>query len=118
MNRSVLVVDDDADQLALRVSILKESGLNVVAASSHQAAITATKSFAPCCAVVDLYMPTRDAGIRLLTALKHVAPSMRMLLLTGGKPGEAERALVDEVVIKGGGTAAIVEKVARLVRLA
>ena len=106
---NVLIVDDDLDQLAIRRMLLSEFGFEVLTASDEASAVQAARTTEPVCAIVDLFIPTEDVGLRLIRNLKKIRPRMRILVLTGGRKERLEelpeRALVDRIIEKGSPTA-------------
>lgn len=101
----VLLVDDDADQLELRGLTMAKAGHEICAAGTVQAALRLAAEQHPELAVVDLNMPTQEAGLRLIRGLKKLDVRMRVIVLTGADAKQLEklpeRALVEKVFTKG-----------------
>jgi CheY-like chemotaxis protein len=74
----ILVVEDDADQLSLRKQILEHAGYEVVTAETAEEGIERL----PGCQVIvmDLQIPTREAGLQLIEAASGAA---RIIVLSG-----------------------------------
>lgn len=79
----VLVVDDDPDQAIIRCMLLAHHGFETRRAGNPEAALTIAREDAPEVAIVDLGLPTRDDGIRLISELKSACPQIRVVVLTG-----------------------------------
>ena len=107
----VLVVDDDEDQLALRCLILARNGFEILQAQDATKALQLSRAAKPDCAVVDLLLPTEDAGSALLRDLRALYPAMRLVVLTGMPRNSVAARLqgtADEIVEKSSGTATLV----------
>jgi DNA-binding response OmpR family regulator len=100
----VLLVEDDADQLALRSLLLKRGGLECCEASTVASAIRIAAEQAPECAVVDLHLPTKSAGLELIRKLRDLDSQLWIIVLTGTDPARfsklPEAALVNRVLTK------------------
>lgn len=81
-NRSIILVDDDAQYLGLLCSILAEEGFDICKANSAEEAlaILSTKRFAMM--VTDFQMPGMD-GLELSAVARRLDPSMGIALVTG-----------------------------------
>jgi len=102
----ILVVEDDSDQLNMRKQVLEHAGHEVVAAESAAEAI---ERLAGCQIVVmDLQIPTREAGLRLIQA---ASGSTRIIILSGAA---ADSELpVDEFLTKPCSSRRLLEAIAR-----
>ena len=109
----VLVADDDADQLELRALLLSHSGFEAILAHDVPAALYAAAAKKPDCAVIDLRFPAEEHGLGLIRELKRLDAAMRIIVLTGAGAGRLERlpekALVDEVMVKGSCSSHLIE---------
>lgn len=109
----LLLADDDADQLELRALALTKAGFSVATALDEKSALRIAGEQRPAVAVVDLRMPTQDAGLRVIKGLKKLDPEMRIILLSGVDPKSLvalpEWALVEHSIIKGNATKQLVE---------
>ena len=102
----ILVVEDDLDQLNLRLQILEQAGYDVAVAQNAAEAVPKL----PGCRVVlmDLRLPTAEDGMQLIRA---AAPVARIILLSGSEP---ESPLpVDEFLRKPFSSRKLLETVAR-----
>ena len=80
----VLLVDDDADTLALYSLALTASGMTVDLATTGEAALAAARSSPPAVIVTDLTLPDVD-GIELCPPLQAAAgPSLKGLIILSG----------------------------------
>jgi uncharacterized protein (TIGR00251 family) len=111
---TILIADDDKDQLELRSLLFSRSGYHTIAVTTSAAALKEAKAQRPQCAVVDLKLPTEESGLGLIRALKEFDAAMHVFVLTGGDPrrmnGLPERKLVEEVIVKGSSTAYLMKK--------
>jgi EAL domain-containing protein (putative c-di-GMP-specific phosphodiesterase class I) len=78
----VLIVDDDAQLLALLVEVLRKAGYRVVAAESGESAMALVRELGFDLAVCDRQLPGMD-GIALLEHLHREQPMCARVLLTG-----------------------------------
>ncbi len=78
---TVLLVEDDLDQLDLRTQLLEAAGHSVLPASSPAQALQhpATAQVA----VLDLRLPTLADGLNLIEQLRHRSPAMKIIVLSG-----------------------------------
>ena len=104
----LLLADDDGDQLELRSLTLTNAGYEVCTAWDLDSALRVAAKEAPDAAIVDLRLPTEEAGLRLIRSLKDLDTRIRIIVLTGANPKKLEkwpgRALVEAVFTKGGGS--------------
>jgi CheY-like chemotaxis protein len=114
----ILIADDDRDQLELRSLLLVENGFQTIQALDAVSALKAAKLENPACAIVDLRLPTEDAGIGLIRALKDWNAGISVIVLTGANPrhleGLPERTLVDAVIVKGSPFIALLQELRSL----
>lgn len=94
----VLLVDDDAEGLDLRRSILEYHGHGVETATNPADARSLFQSFAPDCVIADLHLPDAATGRALLAEFREAAPELRIILLSGLAAGPGE--LFDVVLTK------------------
>ncbi len=108
----VLIVEDDPDQLALRSMLLSQSGFETLAAADAPHAIELTVAHKPECAIVDLHLPTRELGLRLVRDLKKIDPAVYVIVLSGShtRPITGTQAMIDAMVTKGSSSATLVRK--------
>lgn len=108
----VLLVDDDADQLELRGLTLGKAGYQVRTAPDAETALRLSEAELPEVAILDLRLPTEEGGLRLIRELKSRYATLRIIVLTGFEPrtfdARPERALVEAVFLKGGGSRRLV----------
>jgi DNA-binding NtrC family response regulator len=102
---TVLLLDDDPDQVSLRSMLLEHAGFTPVAAFDPAAALRLAAREKPVCAVVDLRVPTERAGLQFIRDLKRLQPSIPVIVLSGGDPSRLyqmpERELIAGILIKG-----------------
>ena len=103
----VLLVDDDADQLAIRAMLLEQCGYETVAATTSEAALEAAAREGLSCVVMDLRLPTTQEGIETLRRLRELQPPARIFVLTGMRQQSPEleqaQQYADGVLTKGAG---------------
>lgn len=105
----ILLVDDDVEQLSLRALLLRQHGFETVQAQSASEAMQAAQRSPLDCALVDLCLPTVDAGLELMRQLRAAAP--RIVALTGYSAGSPQHTaagrFADQVVVKSNGITAL-----------
>ena len=107
---TVLLVEDDPDQLDLRRLILEGAGHTVLPAKSSQEAL-AHKAVANV-AVLDLGIPRLEDGLNLIRQLQERAPAMKLIVLSGWTKDLTIK--VDKVLEKPVKTKALLQHIARL----
>jgi signal transduction histidine kinase/ActR/RegA family two-component response regulator len=91
--RRVLLVDDNADGLAMMRLALETRGHHVESATDGTLAIAAAAAFEPDVAVLDIGLPGID-GYELARVLRTRFPRLRLIALTGyGQAADTEAAL-------------------------
>lgn len=106
---TVLLVEDDPDQLDLRRQILEAAGHTVLPAPSAAAALAHPAADV---AVVDLRIPTLEDGLNLIQTLQERTPAMKCIVLSGWTQDLTLR--VDRVLAKPVKTKALLQHIARL----
>jgi two-component system, cell cycle sensor histidine kinase and response regulator CckA len=83
-NRTILVVDDDADVLRLLQSVLTEEGYEIIAAKNADSAMKAFDRLArrPDLLIVDVVMPGMS-GPMLVERLRGIEPDLKVLFISG-----------------------------------
>lgn len=114
----VLIVDDDEDQLIVRSLLLGSAGFAVTRASDGPSAIRLATVSVPHCAIVDLRLPTEEAGLHLIRELKSLNGNIRLIVLTGANPDRLltrpEATLVHELLLKPAPSAGLIECLKKL----
>ena len=82
---TVLLVEDDPDQLDLREQILSMAGHTVLPAKNAAEALA--HEVTAQVAVLDLRIPTLTDGVSLIQRLQERAPSMKLIVLSGWTAG-------------------------------
>jgi len=110
---TVLIADDDDDQLAVRGALLRRSGFGTLEASDVPAALQIAERENPSCALIDLCLPTEQDGLRLIREMRQRYPAMPVFVLTGRSVNKdiPELQSVDGIFVKG---SAIREVISRL----
>jgi two-component system response regulator RegA len=80
--RRLLVVDDDETFREVLARAMTRRGYEVSTAGDYESALRAAKQCPPSHAVIDLRMPG-PSGLKLIPALLHAAPALRIVVLTG-----------------------------------
>jgi len=96
---TILLVDDDADQIALLTAILeRDRAYRTVSAGASQQGLELARREAPDLAILDVSMPEMD-GIQLTRILRQEFPDMPVVILTG-----MEGAATAEAAFEAGAT--------------
>lgn len=77
----VMIVDDDADTLALLREIITKEGYQVDTVEDAEAALRRVSELQPDLVITDIQMPKMD-GLALLAAVRERAPEVLVILLT------------------------------------
>ncbi len=77
----VMVVDDDAETLALLGEIVAKEGYQVETAEDAETALRRISEWQPDLVITDIHMPGMD-GLALLAAVREKAPDVLVILLT------------------------------------
>jgi CheY-like chemotaxis protein len=109
---TVLLVEDDPDQLDLRQQILELAGHTVLPARSAEAALAHQTAQV---AVLDLRIPTLDDGLSLIEKLQERSPAMKLIVLSGWTRDLTVK--VDQVLEKPTKTGMLLQHIARLALL-
>jgi CheY-like chemotaxis protein len=117
----ILIADDDRDQLAVRQMLLAQLGFETVVASDAKSALVEALKERPSCAIIDLLLPTQDAGLGLIRELKKLDRELSILVLTGSKrtalENRPERSLIAGVIEKGSPSAGLIQKLKEIENL-
>ena len=101
---TVLLADDDKDQLAIRGALLRQSGFQTTEASDVLVALQMAETEKPSCALIDLCLPTEQDGLYLIRQIKQRYPAMPVFVLTGkvvDKRSAPELQEVEGLYVKG-----------------
>jgi CheY-like chemotaxis protein len=99
----ILVVDDDAMQLAVRRTLLERLGHQVETATQASVALERVEAAEPSCVLMDLRLPSAEDGLALLRELKRGCPTLPVIVLSGfpaDLAGRPEAELASEVFAK------------------
>ena len=111
---TVLIVEDDADQLAIRSMLFRQYGFKVLEAERCHTALAAAEVARPDCAVLDLRLPDQQDGLRLICDLKRVLPNLLIYVITGSRlqvfTGFPELALTEAIFSKGTSIVPLLER--------
>ena len=77
----VMIVDDDADTLALLREVIAKEGYHVETVEDAEMALRRANDWQPDLVITDIQMPRMD-GLALLAALREKAPDIMVILLT------------------------------------
>ena len=77
----VMVVDDDAETLALLREVVAKEGYQVETAEDGESALRRLAEWQPDLVITDIHMPGMD-GLALLAAVREKAPDVLVILLT------------------------------------
>lgn len=99
----VLLVDDDAEQLAIRKLLLAGSGHQVETAQTLPEAIRMLGALQPGVLIMDLCMPTLEDGVALIRSVEEQKLETKIIVLSGwpsNLSGLPERSRVSHVFAK------------------
>ena len=126
---TILLVDDDADFLAMNRSVLEAKGYRVLAFASPRDAAAAARRERPDLVVTDLMMNDLDAGFSLARAVKEDPATARtpVIIVTAASsqrgfdfrprgPDELEAMRADAFLDKPVSPAALLAKIEELLR--
>ena len=97
------MVDDDPAGLELRRLVLQRRGYDVTAAADAGQARAAFQETAPETVIMDLRLPNPEDGMALIREFRALAPTVRIVVLSGASTdldGRPEASMVDEVLGK------------------
>jgi CheY-like chemotaxis protein len=115
---SILLVEDDADQRAMRRLILERAGHTVQEACTPQAAITSARAVLPNCVLMDLRLPNASDGLDLITRLRDLDARLPLVVLSGWAGdlvGTEQAAQVSELLKKPVRSEKLLRTISRLV---
>jgi CheY-like chemotaxis protein len=113
----LLLVDDDTDLVSLWKWVLERAGHEVETATSRLEAVARLASAPPDILIMDVGLPLRQDGEKLLIEARQVAPGTRILVLTGAPEWMSEAAAPDAIEAKPVRIERLLEAVAHLVLL-
>lgn len=110
--QTILLVEDDEDQLTIRAMLLAQLGFTVFQANHPEQAMELARLHNPRCALLDLRLPTVEDGLALIRTLKKENPAIRLMLLTGSRLPEdtPELPLLETVFHKPIASRELIEK--------
>lgn len=113
--KTVLLVDDDEDQLALRRLLLEHHGFSAACACAPDAALDLARDTQLQAAVVDIGLPTESQGWDLISKLKRTAPSVPIIVLSGSPEPRSIGAMhgIQAWITKGSGVRALIDVLQR-----
>lgn len=111
---TLLLVEDDPDQLEIRSLILSQAGHEVFGAPSCAEALHLARLHQPALVVMDLRLPRSADGLALIAELRALVPSPRIVVLSGWTADLVPHPDVDAVLAKPVHTPELIRLVARL----
>jgi len=81
--KTILIVDDDPDFIAIERMQLEAAGYTVVSAEGQQQAEETLKTLSPDMAIVDLMLEHMDGGFALCHHIKARTPAIPVIIVTG-----------------------------------
>ena len=111
---TILCVDDEANQLALRKVLLEKAGYRVLTADCYRSALDLFQSNVIDLAVLDYWMAGGN-GVQLASELKQHKPKLPIVILSAYSelPGETI-GLADAWITKGGASEVLLAKIREL----
>ncbi len=67
------MAEDDADQLFVRSMLLRQNGFEAIEAADIDSAMQKAFLHKPECAIIDLRLPTEEAGLEADTGAKEIS---------------------------------------------
>jgi DNA-binding response OmpR family regulator len=116
----LLVVDDDADMLAVVSFALRQAGFPVIGANSYGTALSAFRTERPDLAILDINLPG-GSGFQLCDLLRKESTAPIMMLTARGEEADLVRALelgADDYLTKPFSPRTLVARVKALLRRA
>ena len=113
----ILLIEDDADQLAIRKLLFERLGYPVAIANSAAVALEEIREHRFGLVIMDLRLPSAEEGKALIRVFRERAPDMRIIVLSGwieDLEGSPEAALVDSLLRKPVRPKTLIATVARL----
>jgi CheY-like chemotaxis protein len=80
--KTIMLVDDDRNDLALYRGCLEERGYAIISARSCEEAVEMLQKRQPDAALVNLWMEQPDAGVTLCHFLKKKKPTLPVIIIT------------------------------------
>lgn len=115
--KTILVVEDDPDQLVIRALLLEREGFICARAMDASSAIRAARELTPDCVLMDLNIPTEQDGVSLIQSLQVLPVKPAIVILTGrrvvGLRGQPDLRPVTSFVEKGSPTPDLIAAVMR-----
>ncbi|MCC6295039.1 MAG: response regulator [Bryobacterales bacterium] len=119
--RRILIVDDDPDQLEIRQLVFRHAGHRTAIASNAADALRLFDAGRFDTVVLDLRLPSPEAGLALIRALRERSVTVRIFVLSGW-PADIqqapESAMVQEVLTKPVNSAWLLRRLAQFACLA
>lgn len=117
----ICVIDDDASVRHTLCAQLTAAGFQTVEAGEGTTGLQIIKTRRPAVAIVDIIMPERE-GLSTIQEIRDEYPDTRILAISGGGIGDADRYLqfaqslgADDTMMKPLRTAEFIERVNRLI---
>ena len=113
----VLLVDDDADQTAIRKMIFERAGHDVAAALTCDEARRAFTAHDPEIVVMDLRLPGENDGLGLIREFREMKPDLRIVVLSGyatDVSGKPEAQMINGVLSKPARSARLLSLISKL----
>ena len=82
-NKTILVVDDDAELRQGLLSLLEDEGFYLEHADSGETALAIVEKISIDLLITDILMPEMD-GIELTLKAKKIQPDLKVILISGG----------------------------------
>ena len=97
---TVLLIDDNALQLCIRATVLRDAGFSVITASTAEQAFSALQLPAPFSAIVTDHVMPKVRGTELVRALRAMHPHTPVIAISGLPGAESEYAGLDVVFLR------------------
>ena len=81
-NRTVLIIDDNPNDLSLMTQTLEESGYQIITADNSVDGVNLFLNHDPAIAIIDLYFRGKEEGVDIIRQIKRINPEATLILVT------------------------------------
>ena len=92
-NRSLMVIDDDADLLAMLQDMFRGRGFDVMTAPDGEEGLRLSREHRPDLIILDIFMP-RMNGLEVLASLRGAHPALPVIVMSAGGDDALDQATV------------------------
>ena len=92
-NRSLMVIDDDPDLLAMLQDMFRGRGFDVMTAPDGEEGLRLSRERRPDLIILDIFMP-RMNGLEVLASLRRAHPALPVIVMSAGGDDALDQATV------------------------